>query len=120
MSERMEAVRLLFRRFEAQKITNMLFFVSYDIEDNRVRRHIAKYLLRKGCVRLQKSVYFGTAKRDQYQELVKTLAEVQALYQNHDSIFLLPVGEDNVHKMEVIGQNLNLQLHIDPGSVFFF
>ena len=120
LSERIVAIKSLFQRFSEKKITDMLFFISYDIEDNKVRTHIAKYLLRKGCTRLQKSVYFGSAKREEYHHIVNTLHEVQAMYQNEDSIFVLPVGEDNIHKMEVIGQNLSLKLEINPGSTFFF
>ena len=36
--------------------TNMLFFVMYDIESDKVRYHIAKYLERKGCPRIQRSI----------------------------------------------------------------
>lgn len=120
LPERIESIIRLFSRFAQKKITDMLFFISYDIEDNKVRTHIAKYLIRKGCTRLQKSVYFGSAKRETYHDIVSTLHEVQAMYQNTDSIFFLPVGEDNLHKMEVIGKNLALELEINPGTTFFF
>ena len=36
---------------------NMLFFVMYDIESNKVRRLVAKYLEEKGCTRVQKSIF---------------------------------------------------------------
>ena len=35
--------------------SNMLFFVMYDIESNKVRRQVVKYLERQGCSRVQKS-----------------------------------------------------------------
>ena len=42
-----------------RKPTNMLFFVMYDIESDKVRRHIAKYLERKGCTRVQRSIFLA-------------------------------------------------------------
>ena len=38
---------------------NMLFFVMYDIESNKVRHQVVKYLLRKGCTRVQKSIFLS-------------------------------------------------------------
>ena len=42
-----------------RKPPNMLFFVMYDIESDKVRRHIAKYLERKGCTRVQRSIFLA-------------------------------------------------------------
>jgi len=39
----------------------MLFFVMYDIESDKVRRLIVKYLIREGCTRIQKSIFRPTA-----------------------------------------------------------
>lgn len=36
---------------------SMTFFVMYDIENNKVRYQIAKYLERKGCIRVQRSIF---------------------------------------------------------------
>ena len=38
-------------------ITHMLFFVMYDIASNKVRYLVAKYLERKGCTRVQRSIF---------------------------------------------------------------
>jgi CRISPR-associated protein Cas2 len=43
----------------AKNSRDMIFFVMYDIENNKVRTHIAKFLIRKGCIRLQKSVFIA-------------------------------------------------------------
>ena len=42
-----------------RKSTNMLFFVMYDIESNKVRNYVVKYLERKGCTRVQKSIFLA-------------------------------------------------------------
>ena len=43
----------------------MLFFVMYDIESNRVRNQIVKYLIRTGCTRVQNQS-FSLICRSQY------------------------------------------------------
>ena len=37
----------------------MIYFVMYDIENNKVRNQISKFLIRKGCHRVQKSIFLA-------------------------------------------------------------
>lgn len=97
--------------------TQMLFFVMYDIEDNRVRRHLAKYLIRQGCTRMQKSVFLGSAGYKRYREIADTLEEVNSLYENGDSILILPVTKDNMAQLNVIGKDLNYKMVVAPPKV---
>ncbi len=41
------------------KATDMLYFIMYDIENDKVRAQIAKYLIKRGCLRVQKSIFFA-------------------------------------------------------------
>jgi CRISPR-associated protein Cas2 len=45
----------------------MYCFIMYDIEDNKVRGLVAKYLEKKGCIRVQKSIFFAKLHRKHYQ-----------------------------------------------------
>ena len=72
--------------------TNMLFFVMYDIESNKVRRLIAKYLQRKGCMRIQRSIFLADLSMADYDSIRNDLAEVQAAYENKDIYSLWCVG----------------------------
>ncbi len=98
----------------------MLCFISYDIEHNKVRTAIAKYLIRQGCQRVQKSVYFARLSPAAYRDIATNLREIQALYDNQDSIFILPVGEDNLNRMELIGQNFQYELEVNPPNTLYF
>ena len=49
--------------------TNMIFFTMYDIESNKVRRLIAKYLISKGCTRIQDSIFLADLPRPTYEEI---------------------------------------------------
>ena len=74
--------------------TNMLFFVMYDIESNKVRQHVAKYLLKMGCHRIQNSIFLADLSHERYDKIRSDLTEVQALYDNNDSILVIPISTD--------------------------
>ncbi len=100
--------------------TNMIYFVMYDIESNKVRRAVVKYLERQGCHRIQKSIFMADTSGEVCRRIREDLAEVQALYDNHDSIMVVPVSVDYVRAMTVIGQDINLDLILhNKGTVFF-
>lgn len=98
----------------------MLFFVMYDIENNKVRTEIAKFLERNGCVRVQKSIFFASAERKKYKELHTSLRDVQQAYQNNDSIFFVPVSTDEVKSMKMIGKNIDFDIVTGKTNTLFF
>lgn len=100
--------------------TNMLFFVMYDIESNKVRRHIAKYLERKGCTRIQRSIFLADLDKAVYDEIKSDLAEVQSLYDNHDSIIVCPVSTDQLRAMKVIGEQISVDIIVHSRNTLFF
>lgn len=107
-------------RSKPQKSTNMNYFVLYDIEDNKVRNQVSKYLQRKGCIRVQKSVFLANSESKTFNEIYKTLHEINSFYENADSILLLPVNVSDVRSMKIIGKNLQVDTIIDtPNSLFF-
>lgn len=98
----------------------MLFFVMYDIESNKVRQNIAKYLERKGCQRIQKSVYLANLDRAAYDQIRSDLTEVHGMYENSDSIILCQASSDELRSMDVIGQNLDLDIILKDRNTLFF
>lgn len=79
----------------------MYCFILYDIEHNKIRRIVAKFLEKKGCIRIQKSVFFAKMNRKLYKEVQEIMRELQQCYDNQDSIMMLPVGEDMLNKVAV-------------------
>ena len=98
----------------------MLFFVMYDIESNKVRYNIVKYLERMGCYRIQKSIFLANLSTEKCEDIKRALAEVQSLYDNHDSIIVCPVSSDLLRSMKIIGQNINLDLVTQSKTTLFF
>ena len=99
---------------------NMLFFVMYDIESNKVRYNVVKYLERMGCHRIQKSIFLADLTIDKYESIKRDLAEVQSLYDNHDSIIICPVSTDLLKSMKVIGHDINLDIITHSKNTLFF
>lgn len=102
------------------KTSDMIFFVMYDIENNKIRTEIAKYLKRNGCFRVQKSIFIAQKDREQYNEICATLKEVQSCYDNEDSIFVVPISTDEIKAMKVLGQNIDFDLIIGNKNTLFF
>ena len=98
----------------------MLFFVMYDIESNKVRRYVVKYLEKKGCTRIQKSIFLADLSLDKYESIRNDLTEVQAAYDNNDSILVVPITTDYLKAMKVIGQNLDVDIITHTRNTLFF
>lgn len=100
--------------------TNMLFFVMYDIESNKVRVNIAKYLLKMGCTRIQKSIFLADTSREKYDKIRNDLTEVQAMYENNDSILVVPISTDYLKSMRIIGKQIDVDIIMKNLSTLFF
>lgn len=98
----------------------MIYFVMYDIEDNKVRKEVSKYLEKKGLVRIQKSIFFGNTKRDVYTQIHQDLKEVNSVYENADSIVMVPVSTDEVKAMKLIGSNVDFDIIMQNRNTLFF
>lgn len=100
--------------------SKMLYFVMYDIENNKVRTLISKYLLKKGCQRVQKSIFFAESERSVFNEIKADLLGVQEAYDNNDSIFLVPISTDQMRAMKIIGQNVDFDIVIKGKNTLFY
>jgi len=117
-----QRVRNIMGIFDKQtlKPNQMIFFVMYDIENNKVRNLVAKYLIRKGCTRVQKSIFLAQANRSVYDEIKNDLKEVQGCYENSDSILLVPVSTEQIQAMKIIGMNIDFDLILGNRNTLFF
>lgn len=102
------------------KATEMLSLIMYDIEDNKVRTLLAKYLIEKGCIRIQKSVYMLRAERKLYLEVSETLKEVQESYDNNDSIILVPIPANTPGSMQIIGKDIQVDTLVNKPNMLYF
>ena len=102
------------------KDNHMVFFVMYDIRSNKVRRLVFKYLTRKGCTPIQRSIFLAEAPMDVFRHIQSDLAEVQQAYENKDSIIVLPITTDYLRMMKIIGQHIAVDVITHNKSTLFF
>ena len=119
LEERIRLILDLVNRKERNS-SNMIVFVMYDIASNKVRRAVVKYLERSGCHRVQRSIFLADTKPEMCQQIQQDLAEVQAMYDNKDSIFIVPLSIDYIRSMKVIGENIDFDLILKTRSTLFF
>lgn len=98
----------------------MLFFIMYDIESDKVRTQVVKYLERSGCTRIQRSIFLAEAEISVYEKIKDDLSYVQSVYENNDSIIVLPVTTDYLRMMKIIGKNIDVDIITNNRNTLFF
>lgn len=101
-------------------IGNMLCFIMYDIESNKVRYHIAKYLIKKGCTRIQKSIFLADLNSKIYEGIREDLTAIQSMYENQDSIIICPISTEQIQCMKIIGKNIDIDIITKSKNTLFF
>ncbi|SDA64477.1 CRISPR associated protein Cas2 [Algoriphagus alkaliphilus] len=101
------------------KSTTMNYLIMYDIQNNKVRNLVSKYLLKNGCIRVQKSVFLVHSDHKKFDEIRDTLVEINEIYENNDSIILVPLNISDARSMKLIGKNVNIERIIDPPNTVF-
>lgn len=91
------------------KSTDMIYFIMYDIEDNKIRSQIVKYLLKKGAFRIQKSIFMARSDRALFNEIHEAMRTINELYENSDSIIMVPIPSDVVNSMKLMGMNVDIE-----------
>jgi CRISPR-associated endonuclease Cas2 len=117
-----ERVNVILRivKSEPIKATEMTYLIMYDISNDKVRLQIAKYLLKQGCVRIQKSVFMVKSTNKHFEEIHQALKEVNSYYDNEDSIILVPINTTDVRSMKLIGKNVQIETITDKPNTLFF
>ncbi len=119
LSERIKRILNIISTAE-RRPGNMICFIMYDITSNKVRTIIAKFLLNKGCTRVQKSIFMADLSSESFQDIGKKLAEIQKMYDNEDSILIIPLSQDYARAMKIIGQQVDIDLILHAKNTLFF
>lgn len=126
VSENIETVEVRVKRIlglverQRKNKDRMLFFVMYDIESNKVRALVHKYLKRMGCTPIQRSIFLADTEIETYNQIKSDLADVQEAYENNDSIIVLPVSTDYLKMMKIIGQKIEVDVITHSRNTLFF
>jgi len=119
LDERLRTLLHIIHRKE-RPAQQMLFFIMYDITSNKVRTLVSRYLIQKGCTRVQRSIFLADLPSSVYETIKTDLTEVQAAYDNNDSILIVPIPLGQLEAMHVIGQDIGLSLITHQRNTLFF
>lgn len=103
-----------------QKSTTMTYLLTYDIADDKVRKLVSKFLLSRGCIRIQKSVFMANTEHKTFTDIYATLKDIVEYYENEDSIILVPINVSDVRSMKLLGKNVNIETLVNPPNTMFF
>lgn len=98
----------------------MICFIMYDISSNKVRTIVSKFLQNRGCTRVQKSIFMASLPSDTAKDIATKLTEIQKMYENNDSILIVPLSDDYARSMRIIGQEVSLDLILHDKNTLFF
>lgn len=74
----------------------------------------------KGCIRVQKSIFMANMPSDEVQDIAQKLSEIQKMYDNNDSILIVPLSEDYARAIKIIGQEVDIDLILHSKNTLFF
>ncbi len=120
MGESVPTVGELFTDLGYKPRNEMICMILYDISDNRVRKEISDFLEAKGCQRIQRSVFMGQIDRRQYRAIEDELQSLNDLYEANDTVVMIPISEDEIHQMKMIGKPLAIREILDRRNSLFF
>lgn len=86
--------------FKRKGCKNVFYVVSYDIVDDKRRRHVAKYLESYG-VRVQYSVFETELSEDQLKAMIKGLKS--KIKKSEDTIRIYAIPKDFREKIVTLG-----------------
>lgn len=109
--------QVLKRNYKNPKAMNC--FIFYDIENNKLRVRLAKYILEKGGQRIQKSVYLANISKRIYEEIFETFCELEEVLEEQDSIFMVPIGEYHLAELKMIGKDVDMSFSRSSQYVIF-
>ena len=87
----------------------MNYLVSYDMSNNKNRKKISDYLLEKGFLRIQKSVFLGEIVKTKIEDILENICLF--LDKEEASLVCIPIDKDNYEKIYNYGKNENYNIY---------
>lgn len=96
-----------------------IFLVMYDISDEYTRRTVVAYLLREGCLRIQRSIFMGNLPYPRMMDIAQTLKETCEVSDADDSYIILPLRKESVDAMIICGDRSNIDMILRRQDIVF-
>lgn len=89
----------------------MLYWVMYDISNNKNRNNAVKACKNKGLYRVQKSIFLGTLNKNQKDELKLIMESLVDL--DTDSVYIFPSTSEFLYDTDLIGNGFEREMVLD-------
>lgn len=87
----------------------MNYMVSYDIRNNRIRKLVSDYLINKGFIRIQKSVFLGEVKVEIYENIIVYIENI--IDKESDNICSIPINKNDYFNIITMGNLGNYKIY---------
>ena len=94
----------------------MLYWLIYDISENKIRNKIVSKCKNYGLFRVQKSSFIGNLSKNKAEMLILEIKELEL--KSDDCVFLIPACKSCFSEREIIGR-LDEERLKDKGFVIF-
>ncbi|PHI12006.1 CRISPR-associated endonuclease Cas2 [Fusobacterium polymorphum] len=89
----------------------MNYLLSYDISNDKSRKRVSDYLLEKGFLRIQNSVFLGEIHITKIDDILENICLL--VDKKEDSIFCIPINKENYKNIFNFGKNEDYNLYKD-------
>ncbi len=80
----------------------MKIIVAYDIGDHRNRERFARFLMRKGLERIQKSLFIGRGSGQKIKDIVRYASKI--IDPSNDCVHVFMLGDNEYLQAKIIGK----------------
>ena len=87
----------------------MNYLLSYDISNDKSRKRVSDYLIEKGFLRIQNSVFLGEIHITKIDDILENIC----LIVDEDSIFCVPINKEDYENIFNFGKNKDYNLYKD-------
>ena len=71
----------------------MNYLLSYDISNDKIRKRVSDYLIEKGFLRIQNSVFLGEIHITKIDDILENICLL--VDEDEDSIFCVPINKED-------------------------
>lgn len=89
----------------------MNYLLSYDISNDKSRKRVSDYLIEKGFLRIQNSVFLGEIHVTKIDDILENICLL--VNKDEDSIFCVPINKEDYENIFSFGKNEDYNLYKD-------
>ena len=89
----------------------MNYLLSYDVSNDKSRKRVSDYLIEKGFLRIQNSVFLGEIHVTKIDDILENICLF--VDEDEDSIFCVPINKEDYENIFNFGKNKDYNLYKD-------